>query len=544
VVAQQQKSKIPDSLINKDYEYLSHSFMNSKTDSIKAIGYAQTWLLKAKREKDAKQIVLAYKALLHRGNKKMRLQYADSMVIAAKQSGDDAIIGSAYLTRGIVSYNSMEPIKALNDYIAADQYISKTKDKYLVHKVKYEIAQTKYYLGFYQEAISLLKECILYFKNENDRAYLNALHLMALCYNSTSNFELCSETNTAGLQLANEYEIDEMVPYFKQSEGVNQYFKNNYATAINLLTEAIPPIIKFKDTPNEMVANFYIGKSYWSLQQPEKAVPFLKKVDEAFTNKSYIRPDLRGNYELLINFYKKQRDLTSQLFYINRLLKVDSILNGNFKYLSGKIFKEYDTKKLLQEKSDIQQSMKTQKEIGLSIIALLSLSIVFLINRHHKNKKRYKLKFEEFLNQKPEGIRQISNNSYLEKELNLNPEVAVTILKNLEKFEKNHKYLEKDMNLVKLAATLNTNQKYVTMIIAHYRGKKTIEYVSDLKIDYIVERLKTQNKYRNYTNKALGEEAGFGSTQIFTKTFKNRMGMPPTYFIQELKKSLPTEHLQ
>lgn len=368
--------------------------------------------------------------------------------------------------------------------------------------------------------------------------------MLALCYNSTNDYDLCTETNKNGLRLANEYQIPEMTSYFWQSEGVNQYYKHNYSVAINLLSKSITPIVEYHDFANIMVSNFYIGKSYWSLNEKEKAVPFLEKVDQDFIKQNYIRPDLRGNYELLINFYKDQNDLKSQLFYINRLLRVDSILNTNYKYLSGKVFKEYDTKKLLKDKTQILSAMKSQKDIGIAIIVLLCAVIALLTHRHYKNRKQYKIKFEELMNQKQETKKPIKNNAFTDSELNLNPEVAKAILKNLEKFEKNHKYLEKDMNLVKLASILNTNQKYVTKIIAHYRGKKTIEYISDLKIEYIVNMLKTQSKYRNYTNKALGEEAGFGSTQIFTKTFKNVTGMPPTFFINEIKKSIIPEELQ
>ena len=52
--------------------------------------------------------------------------------------------------------------------------------------------------------------------------------------------------------------------------------------------------------------------------------------------------------------------------------------------------------------------------------------------------------------------------------------------------------------------------------------------------------LKTRSNYRNYTNKALAEEAGFGSTQNFTRAFKERNGISPTYFIYKLKKSINT----
>lgn len=112
------------------------------------------------------------------------------------------------------------------------------------------------------------------------------------------------------------------------------------------------------------------------------------------------------------------------------------------------------------------------------------------------------------------------------------------MLLKLERFEKRHEYTEFDMSLSKLADKLNTNQKYVTKILAHYRGKGIIEYISDLKIDYIVQKLQTDKKFRNYKNKSLSDEAGFGSTQIFTRTFKAKIGMPPTIFISELREKL------
>jgi AraC-like DNA-binding protein len=122
--------------------------------------------------------------------------------------------------------------------------------------------------------------------------------------------------------------------------------------------------------------------------------------------------------------------------------------------------------------------------------------------------------------------------------IDLSPEVVTSILKKLEKFESTKKYLDKEMNLYKLASLLNTNTKYVSKIILKYREKGTIEYISDLKIDHIIELLKNENKYRNYTNKALKDEAGFGSTQNFTRAFNTHTGISPTYFIKELNKSI------
>jgi AraC-like DNA-binding protein len=154
------------------------------------------------------------------------------------------------------------------------------------------------------------------------------------------------------------------------------------------------------------------------------------------------------------------------------------------------------------------------------------------VYRHNKNKRL----FEELMNRKPETHQSsASNNTSKETELDINPEVIAAILQNLEKFERNKKYLEKDMTLAKMASLLNTNMKYVSKIIARYRDKGTVDYISNLKIDHIIELLKNENKYRNYTNKALGEESGFGSTQNFTRAFNNRTGLSPTYFISKLR---------
>ena len=538
---QQKNFVIPDSLVTKNYEYFSERIVYNENDSIKEQLYANTWLAKAKLEKDFTQMAMAYKALIYKSDKKFRLSYADSMVTAAMRTADIELIGSVYMTKGVVHHDRREQMKALDNYLIADGYISKTNNRYLIHKVKFGIAQIKYYLGFYDEAIALFKECVAYFKDENDRAYLNSLHSLGLCYNHIGKYKLCSQMNQLGLNTAVLLNVPEIRAYFLHSEGVNLYFKHNYSDAIKNLTKALPGVVHNKDFTNETVAYFYMGKSYWSLKQQSKALFYFKKIDETFQKHNYIRPDLREAYELLIGHYKQQNDKSSQLYYIDGLLKVDRVLNKDYRYLSGKIHKEYDTKKLLDTKNDIEQSMKYRTAMGFIIITIMTVVIAFLVYRHFKNKRL----FEQLMNRKPETIKSlVTDYGNKETDLDIGSEVIMAILKNLEKFESTKKYLEKDMNLAKMAALLNTNTKYVSKIIARYRNKGTIEYISDLKIDHIIVLLKNENKYRNYTNKALGEEVGFGSTQNFTRAFNNRTGLSPTYFIYKLKKSIATGDLQ
>lgn len=495
-------------------------------------------LVDAKAKNDLTKMTMAYKSLIYTSERKWREKYADSMLITAKQTNDNSLIGSAYLTKGTLDYNRKDHLKALDNFITANNYISKTEDNYLKFKTKYTIAQIKSYLGFYYEAISLFKECLIYFEMENDEAYLSSLHSIGLCYNRIGDYEKSTTYNKLGLKTSLEYKNTEIKPYFINSEAINEYFRKDYKKAIVDLEKTIPFLKQKKDFANETVAYFYIGKSHWELHHEEKAISFFIKVDEAFLKYNYIRPDLRENYELLIDYYRKHNNQKLHLKYINRLLKVDSILNHNYKYLSKRIFKEYDTKKLLLDKKEIENTMITNNRIHYSVIISLSGTILFLAWRHNRNKRGYKQKFEELMNKKVKPEKPIKD-SNTEIVFDINPELVKTILLNLEKFEKNKKYLEKDMTLIKLSGYLKTNPKYASKIILKYRDKKIIEYISDLKIDYIVEKLKTENKYRNYTNKALAEEAGFGSTQNFTKAFNTRLEMPPTFFIQQLKNAFP-----
>ena len=528
----QKKFIIPDSLSNKDCNYFNEKINYKESDSLKERLYAQSWLAKAKSERNDKQIALAYKSLIYKFDKKLRHLYADSLVIAAKRTNSAELIGSAYMTKGIVYYDDKKMMKALDNYLIAEDYISKTNDEYLIYKLKYCKALTKYYLGFYHEAISLFKECVTYFKEQNDHAYVNSLYSLGQCYSRVNKYQLSSQINQIGIKAAIQFEIFRMKSYFLFSEGINQSFKHNYVDAIKKLSLALPDIKSNKDFANETLAYFYIGKNYWSQNQKEKAVAYFKKVDIIFQQQNYISPELREAYELLIDYSLIKNDKNAHLLYVDQLLKIDQLLEHNYKYLSGKITKVYDTEKLLQTQRNLENSNNSITNIAISTTAVLMSIISFLVYRHFRSKKL----FQELMKRQPATSKLfVANGS---KELDINPQIVAAILKKLEKFEISKKYLEKEMNLLKLASLLNTNTKYASKIIAKYRNKGIIEYITDLKIDHIIELLKSENKYRIYKNKSLAEEAGFGSTQNFTRAFKSRTGISPSYFCTELNKSI------
>lgn len=531
-----------DSLCCRPFPYYKKMFILHKSDPVRASLYAEAWLVKSKLTSDPSQQMEAYKAMSHLRQGLQAIQFGDSIVLASISTKGPALVGSAYLSRGIILHENQRHEKALDDYLKASVYIAQTDDDYLKQKVNYQIGFTKYYLGYYHEAIALLKQCVAYFKEENDRGYLNSLHAIGLCYNSINDFETCSQINATGINAAREFEIPEMVPYFLLSEGINNFSKKNYVSAIQLIREALPSFIQNHDTANVAFANFYLASSYWEQKRYEAALPYLLKVDESFTAHGYLRPDLLKIYVLLKDYYAMHHNEQKLVFYIDRLLKADSIAKKENTYLVGKIHKVYDVSELKREKREIESAKAMQKAGFIGLAGLLGSITVVLLYRQHTARKRFK-HYETLIKNGNAEVTSRNKNPYLGSTIDLNPQVAANLRESIEKFERDKSYLEKDMTLPTMARLLGTNQKYITKAIAHYRGKKTIEYISDLKIDYIIEQLRTNRRYRNYTNKALGEEAGFGSTQIFTKTFKARTGMSPSMFIALIEKTAGTTSL-
>lgn len=531
--------KNPDTLKYKNYDYLDEQIKNSENDKKRQSLYLSAFLFKAKVETNHEEIVNGYKNYLYAVPDDLQLIYADSMIYGAKKSGNKALVGSAYLTKGIIYYSKKKLRHALDNYLIANNYISTTNDQYLIYKVKFNIANIKYYLGFYNEAISLFKECITYFKDNNTGGYLNSLHSLGLCYIKIGNFGQCSAINKKGLEEGERLKNTEVTPFFIHSEGVNQYFLKNYGSAIKNIITALPAIRKNEDFANEAVGYFYLGKSYWDLKDKETAISYFKKVDNIFVTKNYIRPDLRENFEMLIDYYKEKNNAKSQLYYVRRLLKADSILDKKYVYLSGKIHKEYDTKQLLLEKQQIENSLQKRKYndfILVSVIVALFTSLLLLTYRFIRSKKLYRKKFEELMQKETIKTNDKNISSGID---DINLEAVNSVLKQLEKFEREKRFLEKDLTSIKLAVAFDSNIKYLSKIIYHSRGKKFVEYINDLKIDYLIVLLKENTTLRNYTNKALAEEVGFSSTQRFANAFYARTGMPTSYFIKELQKEQP-----
>lgn len=109
------------------------------------------------------------------------------------------------------------------------------------------------------------------------------------------------------------------------------------------------------------------------------------------------------------------------------------------------------------------------------------------------------------------------------------------ILNELELFEESLEFNNPDISLFNLANQVNTNTKYLSEIIKKHKGVNFNQYINELRIKYIVEKLSNNPEYLKYKISHLADESGFSSHSAFTSVFKQIMGISPSVFIRLLK---------
>lgn len=113
-------------------------------------------------------------------------------------------------------------------------------------------------------------------------------------------------------------------------------------------------------------------------------------------------------------------------------------------------------------------------------------------------------------------------------------ETESKLLELLEEFEKGELYNNKNMSLSFLAAELNTNTKYLSYVINRHKSADVKTYVNRLRINYIVDKLINDDKYRQYKISILADECGFSSHSKFASVFKAVTDFSPSAYIKYL----------
>ena len=452
-------------ITNEEIEKKIDENSNNPTKMWELINF---YVKKSKKEKNNEALFYAYRYASTTSKYPANLKYADSALDIGKKSEVKKILLDAYLNRGNINMSEEFYQEALDDILVANKLSQESCTEYIFNKTIYYIAQHKIYLGQYEDANKELITCLKFFKdNLQNKTSLGKNYEMFYIYSLMSLIDSNTKLSKfrekkALLKEAFDYlkknNLDQYIPYFISSEGTDEYYSKNYESAISKLSEAIK---LYNDQWPHNTEVYYLGLSYWYTGKEKLAVKYLEEIDKHYTKTKKLDPQFRSAYEILIKYYKSTGNTQKQLEYIDKLMFLDKSYEKNYKYLYQRITKEYDTKKLVAEKNRIESTLKNQRIVFAAVFIFFLIAFTFFGFRIHNEKQKYKKRFEEIIAQQNTGqvekeqviadstdIQQKDKFDYdfYNKIAGLNPIFVESILKQLETFENENKFLDSQIS--------------------------------------------------------------------------------------------------
>jgi len=366
---------------------------------------------------------------------------------------------------------------------------------------------------------------------------------------------LCNELGIESSQLYLINDEKEKTPNYYE-KAIDFYARSNWKQSIKSLKQSE------KQKSNNELTNFYYALAYSDFGKMDSAQYYLNKIQKYepyyFYAKAKIQSDrkesdknldylkflkpvnqkvqdvwLKGEiYKLATENFKASKDWENYRTYYqlqNALQDSMSLVkeNARISFLT-KIDQKQD--EILASKSEYQKRI-----IYLILITIfVVLLIAFLLNRRFKLKKS---NIEKALMEAEEKQKFIDENKAPENagKIVIPDKTIQFLLEKLENFEANGNYTDPSTSLNQLAESLNTNTKYLSEIINTYKNKNFHTYINELRVTYIINKLKNNPIYLKYKVSHLAEEAGFSSHSLFSTVFKQVTGHSPASYIKLIK---------
>ena len=176
----------------------------------------------------------------------------------------------------------------------------------------------------------------------------------------------------------------------------------------------------------------------------------------------------------------------------------------------------------------------------LTITTLICFAFIYF--KKQKSNKSLFQKLMQKINELESAKHPSTPKEEAKKEIIIDDQKINEIAKRLEKLEAQEYFLKSECNLRAMAKKLKTNATYLSKTISIHKQKNFTDYINDLRIEYVLKRLKNDKKFRSFSIQSIATEIGYKSSYSLVKHFKSRTGINPSYFIKSLdKQQLPSE---
>ncbi|WP_372483247.1 helix-turn-helix domain-containing protein [Elizabethkingia anophelis] len=554
--------KIPDTLQNKSFDQLEKLFgKNFETND--ALLYANTFLIKAKQEKNTKRIIDGYFLFFLKSGKD--INYTDSIKTAMKDNNVNNL-SYGYFKCGDIYYNTRDYKKSLSSYLSALEYAKKSDDKKSIVLIKNAIGDIKYVTNDYEEALNIFRQNYNYIKTkekQDPNNYLSILFSLTNTYNATKKYDSAYVYGNLGKLKCNLYDKKYYSKMFDLSVNISEYYLGNYNKSITGLKNNIG-FFKKNSTTNLQVSYMYLSMNYNILNDKDRYLYYFDKLDSLQKVTNHTDKILIELYEKSLNYYKKIGNKDQQLYLVNRLIDLNKTIYESKYDFSKEIHQKYDTPELIEEKEKLISDLKVRNTLlywwlGGGLLLLFLFIYLYSINR--KKMKLYKLHAQKLINireedqnilkdtitesenqlpitiDKPSFQKPEHNIDSVESRTQIPTSVKQAIIIKLQNFENEKKFTAQNITLYSLARDFETNRDYLSKMINELKEKNFSQYLNELRINFAIEELKDNRKLRLKTIAAIANDMGFSNAESFTRAFKYVTGTLPSYYIKALREN-------
>lgn len=432
----------------------------------------------------------------------------------------------------------MQRRKVINSLPIKDSYykanlISLDKDLAIIKKI----------LGLHEEARTILKGMLpklpaLYKGLHNDDYILKL--------NTSSTLNLIGESFLESNKESTKNYLDSASVYFKKAFEVAKTFnpphknsevlyqlriaeiliaKNNFEEALKIIeiNDIISEEFRVKQLINSLKAI-----CFYHLKNNDSTLYYSKQFLKEHSKKSIVKKSVISIYDILANQYFKNKQIDSAYKYSELTIAELNILNENKNEVnkSNYLYNYNNAQKLNKLILEKGKNSNNNYILILIFIILFGISTVYILLKRNKKASKDLIEIKTEIQEKPLPQK---------KEYNIDEKLEKTLLKGINELENTKDYLDPNFSINILAKKLNTNTSYLSYIINKESNQSFKQYITGLRIEYLIKKLIEENKFRNYTIKSLAEEIGYTNASAFTRAFKKYKGITPSDFIKSLK---------
>jgi len=548
-------------LLSLEDERLLDYFESVRHDSLKASFVASIYLQRGRERADTIMMARGFDRLAQTFSPQTNLKYADSVIDLTATSKHISYPAFGYLLKAY-NYDKLDQFKKANDYsykaynyaleannLSQQLYLLESfifnkvvwgnkKEALALQQKRHRLLLSELYLKkLYQATRESARDSIeRYYTKQKTDSYLS----FAICHHymgqrDSTQYYLKIVKSLINTNSSNY--INDIKSLYYEISMEHYYFKKNYTTSLKYNDSLVSTGGIFNS--NFKNVYFFRGLSLYDFGSKINGLNYLKKADSIFDTGDRINVQPQDNllFEKLKTHYSNQGDYKNQIKYLNKQLLLDSLLTIKTLGFESDIIRKIETPTLLREKKEVEfklaSQIKKSKQSIIYVVLLFGLFTGVLLWYIHKQ-KTYKKRYHQLIDKQKNKLKGTSLS--LQSDLNISENLIQDILKRLDLFEKQKKYLQTNVSLQSLSKDLQTNPNYLSRVINFNKDKNFSQYLNDLRISYALEALQENTTLLKYSIKAIALECGYTNATSFSRAFYKQTGLYPSFYIRQIHK--------